>query len=195
LTASSGGDEPAPAPQTVTPKTGARTLVIGLGNEYAGDDAVGVLAARALSAELAGVADVVESAASGLALLEDFAGYDRAIVIDAILTGRHPPGSIIEMSLTDLGPVVAPSAHQAGMPELAVVAGRLGLKFPAQTRVLAVEVAGPPAFGEPLSEAVAAAIGPLRESVTAQLERWAREDDQDDRYGGGEEGECTTTTP
>ena len=61
------------------------------------------------SAELAGVADVVESAASGLALIEDFAGYDRAIVIDAILTGRHPPGRIIEMALTDLGPVVAPS--------------------------------------------------------------------------------------
>jgi hydrogenase maturation protease len=181
-------------------------LVIGLGNEYAGDDAVGILAARALKAELAGVADVAESAASGLALLEDFAGYDRAIVIDAILTGRHPPGSIVEMSLTDLGPMVAPSTHQAGMPELAVVAGRLGLKFPAQTWVLAVEVAAPPAFGEPLSEAVAAAIGPLGRSVRAQLERWAAADaaDADDSAGadrqgrdpgGRKEGACTTTTP
>lgn len=197
MAASPGGDEPVPAPRTVTAKLGVRTLVIGLGNEYAGDDAVGILAARAVSAELAGVADVVESAASGLALLEDFAGYDRAIVIDAILTGRHPPGSIIEMSLTDLGPVVAPSAHQAGMPELAVVASRLGLRFPAQTRVLAVEVSGPPAFGEPLSDAVAAAIGPLGRSVRAQLDRWAAEDaDREGRCGGGrEEGACTTTTP
>ncbi len=43
-----------------------RTLVFGLGNEYAGDDAVGVLAVRALRGELDGDTDVVESAASGL---------------------------------------------------------------------------------------------------------------------------------
>jgi len=37
-----------------------RTLVLGLGNELAGDDAVGPLVARALLVELDGVADVVE---------------------------------------------------------------------------------------------------------------------------------------
>lgn len=168
-----------------------RTVVLGLGNEYAGDDAVGVLAARALRGELAGTVDVAESAASGLALLEEFAGYDRAIVIDAISTGRHPAGSILEFALTELGPVAAPSLHQAGLPELAAVAGRLGLRFPAQTRVLAVEVAGPPVFGAPLSEVVAAAIGPIGQSVRAQLGRWAAEDGLQDEL---EQGPCTTTT-
>ena len=151
-------------------------MVLGLGNEFAGDDAVGVLAARALEGQLEGVADVAETAASGLALLEDFDGYDRAIVIDAILTGRYPPGSIIELSLADLGPVAAPSLHQAGMPELAAVARRLGLRFPSQTQVLAVEVASPPYFGAPLSDVVANTIGPIGEHVRAQLKRWAAED-------------------
>ena len=133
-------------------------MVVGLGNEYAGDDAVGILAARALRREIGEVTDIVESAASGLALLEVFAGYDRAVVIDSIRTGTNPPGTILELGFTDVGQVVAPSLHQAGIPELAAVAGRFGLQFPAETSVLAVEVADPPTFGAPMSEPVATAV-------------------------------------
>jgi hydrogenase maturation protease len=161
-----------------------RTLVLGLGNEYAGDDAAGVLAVRALGDQLDGEADVVESAASGLALLEVFADYDRAVVVDAIRTGRNAPGTIVELGLTELGPVAAPSLHQAGIPELAAVAERLGLGFPARTRVLAVEVAEPPTFGAPLSEPVAAALDELARRVRSQIEAWNQP-----------EGEpCTTIT-
>jgi hydrogenase maturation protease len=183
-----------------------RTLVLGLGNEYAGDDAVGVLAARALRRELARDADVVESAASGLALLEVFVGYDRAVVVDSIRTGRSPAGTIVETGLAELGPVIAPSLHQAGIPELAAVARRLGMGFPDRTRVLAVEIAGPPVFGAPLSEPVAAAIAPLGRRVLEQVQRWASEDpapgqpegagsgpqDTSPRGPGG--ARCTTTT-
>jgi hydrogenase maturation protease len=153
-----------------------RTLVLGLGNEYAGDDAVGVLAVRALRAELAGDADVVESAASGLALLEVFAGYDRAVVVDSIRTSRSPAGTIIEARLAQLGPAIATSLHQAGIPELAAVARRLGMGFPDRTRVIAVEVTGPLLFGAPLSEPVAAAIAPLGRRVLDQVKRWVSED-------------------
>ena len=38
-----------------------------------------------------------------MALIEVFAGYDRAVVVDAILTGRNPPGTIIELGLADVG--------------------------------------------------------------------------------------------
>ncbi len=161
-----------------------RTLVLGLGNELAADDAVGLLVARALRSELDGAADVVESSASGLALIEILAGYDRAVVIDAIKTGEHPPGTIVEMGLADVGPVVAPSAHQAGLPELAAVAGRLGLGFPAETRVLAVEVVDPYTIGGALSGPAAGAVEVLRRRVRALLERWRRAD---------REGPCTTT--
>ena len=153
-----------------------RTLVLGLGNEYAGDDAVGVLVVRVLRDELTGDADVVESAASGLALLEVFAGYDRAVVIDSIRTGRHPAGTIVEAGLGELGLAIAPSLHQAGIPELAAVARRLGMGFPDRTRVLAVEIAGSPMFGAQLSKPVAAAIAPLGRRVLDQVRRWVSED-------------------
>ena len=97
------------------------TLVLGLGNELAADDAVGLLVARAVRERIADAADVVESSASGMALIEIFDGYDRAIVVDSIRTGRSPPGTITELGLEQIGRVVAPSLHQAGLPEMAAV--------------------------------------------------------------------------
>jgi hydrogenase maturation protease len=166
-----------------------RTLVLGLGNELAGDDAVGLLVARALRDEVRGRADVVESSASGLALIELFDGPDRAIVVDAIRTGRNPPGTISEMSVAHVGRVVAPSLHQAGLPELAAVAERLGLRFPAETRVLAVEVEDPYTLGAGLSEPVARAVDELVARAHDLIERWEAEArDQ-------EVTPCTTSTP
>jgi len=89
-----------------------RTLVLGLGNELAGDDAVGVLAARAVREDLADAADVVESSASGMALIEVLAGYERAVVVDAIMTGKSAPGTITEMGMDEVGRVVARPSWQ-----------------------------------------------------------------------------------
>ena len=162
----------------------ASTLVLGLGNELAGDDAVGILVARQVRAIADAEVDVVESSASGLALIEIFAGYERAIVVDSIFTGRDAPGSIREMGMEEVGRVVAPSVHQAGLPELAAVAARLGLKFPSCTHVFAVEVADPYTLGAPLSEAVSASIPELTHRVRDLLVCWALQEEP-----------CTTTTP
>ncbi len=152
-----------------------RTLVLGLGNEIAGDDAAGVMVARRVRGELEGIADVVESSASGLALIEVMAGYNRAVVVDSILTGKDPPGTITEMGLDEVGRVVAPSLHHAGLPELAAVASRLGLRFPAATRVLAVEVVDPYTLGAGLTAPVAAAIDELVRRVRERVLGWERE--------------------
>jgi hydrogenase maturation protease len=150
-----------------------RTLVLGLGNEFAGDDAVGVLVARRVRKHVAEAADVVESSASGMALIEIFAGYDRAVVVDSIQTGRTPPGTITELGLEDVGAVLAPSLHHTGLPEMAAVAERLGLRFPGETRVLAIEVLDPYTLGGALSAPVAAAVDELARRVSAQVQRWA----------------------
>jgi hydrogenase maturation protease len=165
-------------------------LVLGLGNELAGDDAVGLLVVRAVRDQLARTraadfVEVVESSASGMALLEFFDGHDYAVVVDAIMTGRDAPGTIGEMGMDEVGRVVAPSVHQAGLPELAAVASRMGLSFPSRTRVLAVEVADPFTLGAPISAPVAAAVPELVRRVRELAMKWAAE----------EAARCTTTTP
>jgi hydrogenase maturation protease len=154
-----------------------KTLILGLGNELAGDDAIGLLAARALREQLSeDEADVVESSASGMALLEILAGYERAIVIDSILSGRNPPGTISELALREVGRVVAPSLHHAGLPEMAAAAERLGLSFPSQTRVFAVEVADPYTLGAAVSGPVVGALDELVRRARSRIEEWERED-------------------
>jgi hydrogenase maturation protease len=146
-----------------------RTLVLGLGNDLAADDAVGLLVARAVREQVTSAADVVESSASGMALIEIFAGYDRAIVVDSIQTGRKPPGTITELGLEEVGRVVAPSLHHAGLPEMAAIADRLGIDFPSETRVLAIEVQDPYTLGGAVSAPVAAAVDELARRVRAHV--------------------------
>jgi hypothetical protein len=59
---------------------------------------------------------------------------------------------------------------------MAAVARRLGLGFPAETRVLAVEVLDPYTMGAELSEPVAGAVDDVARRVRDQVERWASED-------------------
>ncbi len=149
-----------------------KILVLGLGNELLSDDAIGILAARALRERLKDQADVVESSLSGIALLELFIGYERAIIIDAVKTGCRAPGTISELSPSDLSSVVAPSPHYAGLPELLALAERLHLDFPKEIKIFAIEVEDPYTIGRALREPVQNALEELTQRVCSQLNRW-----------------------
>jgi hydrogenase maturation protease len=66
------------------------TLIIGIGNEYRGDDAVGLIVARRLKERLADSAVVIEQSGDGAALMEAWRGAEAVIVIDAVASGAAP---------------------------------------------------------------------------------------------------------
>ncbi|MGZ4962159.1 MAG: hydrogenase maturation protease [Limisphaerales bacterium] len=68
-------------------------LVIGVGNEYRGDDGLGILAARQLRKRLIAEARIIESPCADTSLMETWKQYDSVILIDAVLS-RSPPGTI-----------------------------------------------------------------------------------------------------
>jgi len=147
-------------------------LVLGLGNELLSDDGVGILAVRKLARELRGKTDVVETALHGLALLELFIGHRQAIVIDAICTGAHPPGSVIELDPADLETVESPSPHYTGLPEMLTLAEQLKLDFPVDVKIIAMEVVDPFTVGFDLSEPVKQALPELVRMVREQVKAW-----------------------
>jgi len=149
-----------------------KTLILGLGNDLLGDDAVGILAVRLLKQELCNKADLVECPLHGLALLEFFVGYDRAIIIDSIQTGRHPPGTICDYSPDDLDCVISPSPHYSGLPEMLALAKQLDLEFPKEIKIFALEVLDPCTIGCDLSEPVRQALPDLMQKVRDQLNDW-----------------------
>ncbi len=72
-----------------------KTVVLGLGNPILTDDGVGLRVARELEGRLdQQEATVMETSLAGLNMLDLLAGYDRAIIIDAIQTIGGKAGQI-----------------------------------------------------------------------------------------------------
>jgi hydrogenase maturation protease len=149
-----------------------RILVLGLGNDILGDDAVGLLAARQLRSLLPETVDVVESGGGGLDLLDALEGYERALLLDAILTGKHPPGTILEFSAEDFKKDDAPSPHYAGLPTVIQLAESLGICFPTIFQIVAVEVENPYEVLEGLSKPVEASLPAVIERAEGIVHAW-----------------------
>ena len=147
-----------------------RILLVAFGNDILGDDAAGLIAARKLKQEFQSSIDFVE-AAPGLELIEIVEGYDAVLILDSMITETEP-GAVREFSLEDAPRAAGHSPHYAGLPEARAVAHQLGLPWPEQLRILAVEIAPVNEFHEGLSAPVAAALPGLLQKAREILKSW-----------------------
>lgn len=147
-----------------------RTLVIGLGSPLLCDDSVGLRVAQELRGRLAGRPDVdiEENVRGGLDLMERLAGYDRAVIIDAIVTGAAP-GTIHRLTPSDIPTQRSASQHDVNLPTALELGRQLGVRLPESENILLVGIEADDilTFSEQCTPAVAAAI-PL--AVEAVLE-------------------------
>lgn len=67
-----------------------RLLVIGIGNEFRGDDAVGLYVARKLAELAPPDCDIKESPGEGSQLLNTWQEYRRVIIVDAVKASSAP---------------------------------------------------------------------------------------------------------
>lgn len=65
-------------------------LVIGVGNDFRGDDGAGLLVAQLLQSEQLPGVTVLQSSGEGSALIEAWQGYDTVIIVDAACSGDAP---------------------------------------------------------------------------------------------------------
>jgi len=78
-----------------------RIAVVGVGNILSGDEGIGVHIARKLkSYKLPPEVEVYDCGTSGIAVLEALDGADKAVIIDAALTGSKP-GTVVKLTLHD----------------------------------------------------------------------------------------------
>ena len=150
-----------------------RAIVIGVGNPLLGDDGVGIRVARQLAQRLEarpGVA-VTELYAGGLRLMEAMVGFDRALVVDAMVTGACPPGSVRCFAPEKLGATRnLRCAHDTSLPAALAMGRMLGLSLPEEIQVWGVEAACCEEFGEALTPLVEQAVPGLVEELVRQLE-------------------------
>ncbi len=114
--------------------------VIGLGNAYRGDDAIGLEVAQAVGVRLPDV-DVVAGIADGTALLELWDKTELCVVVDCAVSGAAPGTVHCFDGLTQQIPerlFSSFSTHAFSIPS-AIELGRVLNRLPGQLLVCAVE--------------------------------------------------------
>jgi hydrogenase maturation protease len=151
-----------------------RTVIVGLGNPILSDDGVGVYAARLLAERLAGAPVVVsESSLGGLRFLDLLAGFERAIIIDAIQWRHGPVGTVYRLSADEAVPTVrAVSFHDISLGTALALGHRVGIPLPTEIVFLAVEAGDTLTVSERCSPEVQAALPEVVRLVMDQLAAW-----------------------
>ena len=175
------------------------TRVLCLGNELISDDGLGIVAARSLLRRLAlagtpappgpsldpavtvrafelprvGLVEVVETALTGMYLLEAVVGTSRLIVVDTVVTGATEPGTVLELKESDLDGPRGGSPHYIGLLETLDLARVLGLDVPADVAIVAVEAGDYKTVGGEMTAPVGAAVPVVVERVMALIEAGA----------------------
>jgi hydrogenase maturation protease len=172
------------------------TRVLCLGNELISDDALGIVAARWLCRRLAvagtpvppgpsldpavtvrafelprvGPVEVVETALTGMYLLEAVVGASRLIVVDTVVTGATDPGTVLELNERDLAGPRGGSPHYIGLLETLDLARALGLDVPADVVFVAVEAGDYMTVGGEMTAPVRAAVPVVVERAMALIQ-------------------------
>lgn len=149
----------------MTENTQNKILVIGLGNPILGDDGVGWKVVEEVEAELKDREDLKFDYLSlgGLLLMENMEGYEDVLIVDSIITGTKPNGTIFSLPLSRLPNLSAghtTAIHDTSLVTALNIGRKMGMVLPEDDDVwvVAVEAEYVYDFSEDLSEPVQAAV-------------------------------------
>jgi hydrogenase maturation protease len=151
-------------------------LAIGIGNEYARDDAAGLRVVRKLKEGVQNKFGILEHSGEGASLIEAWKGATSVIVIDAVRSGAEP-GRVYRFDAYGARLPAEPfraSTHAFGLYEAVELARSLN-QLPRRLIVYAVEGQDFTA-GVSLSPAVEPAIGKVVQAVLEEVEMLSRQD-------------------
>ena len=105
----------------------------------------------------------------GIRLMELLAGYDKAIIIDAIQTPGGEVGEIYHFDISDLRATRhSASVHDLNLATALEQGERIGLSLPHEITIIAIEISQINTFSEECSPEVAQAI-PGAANLAAQI--------------------------
>jgi len=139
-----------------------KTLVLGIGNPLLGDDGVGFHIAQELANGIKDEnIDVKDASIDGLNLIELIIGYDKVIIIDAIMTENGEVGETYKFRPEDIARTVhaTTSPHHANLATAIEIGKKyLAEQMPEKIVVIAVEVKEVTRVTEEMTERVKEAV-------------------------------------
>lgn len=147
------------------------SVLVGLGSPIRTDDAVGLAVTSLVHEQLDGeVWELKHLAVGGIELVESIAGYEKAVIVDAIHT---QDGEIGDCFLLDLEGATTSArvgmTHEIGLLEGLDLGRRLGMQMPTVVRVYAVKVSDTYTVSEEMTPEVAAGVPAIVEQLVDDL--------------------------
>jgi len=157
-----------------------KTLILALGNPILSDDGVAHKVAdrlkerlhslRTPNSELRTQYDIIKSSAATMDIIPELAGYDRLAVVDAVVLGSAPPGTVHCISYDDLATTIRPSSpHDINFATALQIGRRWGYSIPADIRIYGIEVKELLRFSEKCTAEVAAKLDEIVEQILRSL--------------------------
>jgi len=146
-----------------------KTIILGIGNPVLKDDSVGIKVAEMLKGKVD--ADVDFLASTDFNVIGKILGYDRAIIVDAIKTGKEP-GTIHVLNVNDLFVSYNFSgSHSLDLATSIKIGYEIfGDEMPKEIKIIAIEVEDVD-FGYECSESVKNAIPKAVEMIINELKK------------------------
>ena len=137
-----------------------RTIIVGIGNPILGDDGVGIHVLRKLEEKEMDENIVLEEAyTGGMNLVDIIVGYDKAILIDAVIRSEDEPGSVYLMDAASMESSHSTNPHDTSFPEALEVARKMGEKgLPSEIHLVGINIRAQYDFKDELSEGVSRSV-------------------------------------
>ena len=154
----------------VAPNKPAKTALVGVGNSAHGDDGIGPAVARQVYDLLRCRADIdlLEHAASGFRLAERLVGYQRAVIVDALIDAQAEVGTVTQVEIQEPSSYSFSSFHTAGFHDILTLARVLGLDVPRSIVMYGIAIREPESFSENLSAELAARLPQIAMAVAEE---------------------------
>ncbi len=142
--------------------------VLCLGNDLLADDSLGSVVGDQIRLFAPPEVEVISTSESGFHLLDYVLNVASLVVVDTVVTGTAPPGTIYALHDHELRAVPGGSPHYVGLNETLALGRKLGLRVADGVVFLAVEAADCLTLGGAMHPAVAAAV-PRLVSMVQQM--------------------------
>ncbi|MEM3397688.1 MAG: hydrogenase maturation protease [Nitrososphaerota archaeon] len=131
----------------------SKPLILFIGNYLFRDDKVSLLVGEKLKPVLENEGFEVEIMdKSGLPLIDYIEGRELAIIVDSVVTSKHPVGEVVEVDIDEVGKQSVWSPHYMNLSETLKVMKELGIPMPREIQIIGIEVSDVYTISEEVSE-------------------------------------------
>lgn len=147
-------------------------IILGIGSTIRKDDAVGIIVAEQVARRLH--ANFVEATSVDISIVDYIEKYDMVAIIDSIITGENPPGTLLRHSIDELGKSDRTAGpHRRNLPMIIQMAREAGIDVDEKLAVFTIEIIVNDEFGEKLSPEIEKSIQSASHEIAIEIGRIA----------------------